>query len=149
MEKTRRLAVFGFGTAKQHEYEAKEAALRLPYSLKHLEPPKSSKKKYTFDQQFAEQYYEESFKQKVASEASRSNNNRSTFSRGGRGNGSYGYRGGRLFLSQEGEVVELGHRNEVANQTTSNQQHQQPIEKGLQHPSLPAPIQHHQTSTNQ
>ncbi|KAG1096098.1 hypothetical protein G6F42_018427 [Rhizopus arrhizus] len=68
MEKARRLAVFGFGTARQQENEAKEAttkSLRLPYSLKHLETPESGEKKYAFSNEFIEQYYEETFKQKV------------------------------------------------------------------------------------
>ncbi|KAG1394937.1 hypothetical protein G6F60_010545 [Rhizopus arrhizus] len=106
MEKARRLAVFGFGTARQQENEAKEAttkSLRLPYSLKHLETPESGEKKYAFSNEFIEQYYEETFKQKVTSEASRSHrfNNNSTRGRGGgfRGNG---YREGRPFLSNRG-----------------------------------------------
>ncbi|KAL0085410.1 hypothetical protein J3Q64DRAFT_1607049, partial [Phycomyces blakesleeanus] len=40
MERARRIAVFGFGTARQQDIEAREhtaKALRLPHSLKHLE----------------------------------------------------------------------------------------------------------------
>ncbi|OAD73159.1 hypothetical protein PHYBLDRAFT_145565 [Phycomyces blakesleeanus NRRL 1555(-)] len=47
MERARRLAVFGFGTARQREIEAREhttKALRLPHSLKHLETPESGEK---------------------------------------------------------------------------------------------------------
>ncbi|KAI8881649.1 hypothetical protein K501DRAFT_274423 [Backusella circina FSU 941] len=104
MEKARRLAVFGFGTAKQQESKAKEAttkALKLKYSLKHLETPENGEKKYAFDKEFIEQYCDETFKKKVTGEANRANrtNNPSRGRGGFRGNG---YRGGRPFLSNRG-----------------------------------------------
>ncbi|KAG1107125.1 hypothetical protein G6F42_016481 [Rhizopus arrhizus] len=57
----------GFGAAKLQESEARDATLRaikLPPTLKHLEPQQSSgDKKYAFSEEFLEQYYDETFKQ--------------------------------------------------------------------------------------
>ncbi|KAI7869508.1 hypothetical protein BDF14DRAFT_316010 [Spinellus fusiger] len=57
MERTRCLAVYRLGSAKQQEQEAKElttTALRLPNSLKHIETSTTEEKKYAFDQDFVE-----------------------------------------------------------------------------------------------
>jgi hypothetical protein len=103
IEQARRLAVYGFGTAKQQEKEARDItikALKLPQSLKHLEPISVGEKRYAFDEKFVEQYYEESYKQKLTNNAARTNRNLDNNFRGvGRGN--YGFRSGH-FLSQRG-----------------------------------------------
>ncbi|ORE04465.1 hypothetical protein BCV72DRAFT_211208, partial [Rhizopus microsporus var. microsporus] len=55
VEKLRRLAVFGYEVAKAQEDEAREEttkALKLPYSLKHMESSPKGDKKYVFDQDF-------------------------------------------------------------------------------------------------
>lgn len=94
IESLRKLAVFGFGAAKLQESEAtRDATLRaikLPPTLKHLEPQQSSgDKKYAFSEEFLEQYYNETFKQKITCQ--------STSKRGGYtqryGSRGDGYRG--------------------------------------------------------
>ncbi|KAI8364357.1 uncharacterized protein BYT42DRAFT_506345 [Radiomyces spectabilis] len=72
VEKARRLAVFGFGTARLQEAEAREVttkALKPPYSLRHLETP--GEKKYAFNQEFIERYYQETFKERVTGDSYR------------------------------------------------------------------------------
>ncbi|KAG0738622.1 hypothetical protein G6F57_012066 [Rhizopus arrhizus] len=67
VESLRKLAVYGFGSAKLQEADARDItlkAIKLPSTLKHLEPQQSNgEKKYAFDDDFLEQYYDESFKQ--------------------------------------------------------------------------------------
>lgn len=104
VEQARRLSIYGFESAKQQEHEVKEVttkALKLPVSHKHMETPASGEKKYAFDQQFVEQYYEEFFKQRITGDAARNNQNRNRFASNGnfRGRGFNGYKGGRPFLS--------------------------------------------------
>ncbi|KAI8093988.1 hypothetical protein BDF21DRAFT_326557, partial [Thamnidium elegans] len=111
IEQARRLAVYGFGTAKQQEQEAREIttkALRLPHSLKHLETSQTSEKKLAFDDKFVEQYYEESYKQKLTGSAVRANQNRDNHFRGS-GRGNNGFRPGN-FLSRRGRG--RGHWNQ-------------------------------------
>ncbi|KAI8636672.1 hypothetical protein BD408DRAFT_329444, partial [Parasitella parasitica] len=67
------LAVYGFGSAKLQEADARELTLKainLPPSLKHLEQQRqsTSEKKFALSEDFLEQYYEETFKQKLTSQ---------------------------------------------------------------------------------
>ncbi|KAG0744670.1 hypothetical protein G6F57_006343 [Rhizopus arrhizus] len=66
IEQARRLAVYGYGTARQQEQEAREfttKAFKLPNSLEHLETPSMGEKRHAFDDQFISQYYEELYKE--------------------------------------------------------------------------------------
>ncbi|KAI8644024.1 hypothetical protein BD408DRAFT_324627, partial [Parasitella parasitica] len=70
----RQLAVHGFGSAKLQEADVRELTLKainLPPSLKHLEQQhqSTSEKKFAFSEEFLEQYYDETFKQKLTSQA--------------------------------------------------------------------------------
>ncbi|GAA5806759.1 hypothetical protein MFLAVUS_000107 [Mucor flavus] len=94
-ESLRKLAVYGFGAAKLQESEARDStlkAIKLPPTLKHLQPQQSSgDKKYAFGDDFLEQYYDETFKQQITSQ---STNNRGGYTRrfdshGYRGRGGY------------------------------------------------------------
>lgn len=96
VQSLRKLAVFGFGAAKLQESEARDTtlkAIKLPPTLKHLEPQHpSGDKKYAFSEEFLEQYYDETFKQKITCQ---STNNRGGYTQrfGSHGNGYRG-RGG-------------------------------------------------------
>jgi hypothetical protein len=93
VQSIRKLAVFGFGAAKLQESEARDAtlkAIKLPPTLKHLEPQQSSgDKKYAFSEEFLEQYYDETFKQKITSQ---STSNRGGYTQRFNSHGN-GYRG--------------------------------------------------------
>jgi hypothetical protein len=95
VESLRRLAVYGYGAAKLQESEARDItlkAIKLPPTLKHLEPQQSNgEKKYAFSEEFLEQYYDETFKQRITNQATNKGNyNNSKSSHNG-----YGSRGGR------------------------------------------------------
>lgn len=103
IEQAQRLSIFGFGSAKQQEREAKEVslkALKLPASIKHLEyTAEDDGKTNSFDRDFVEQLQKARFEDKVLRDASSFrrgsfNTNRGfSGSRGGywRGNGSRGH----------------------------------------------------------
>lgn len=102
-ESLRKLAVYGFGAAKLQESEARDStlkAIKLPPTLKHLQPQQSSgDKKYAFGDDFLEQYYDETFKQQITSQ---STNNRGGYTRrfdshGYRGRGGYNNNRSRPF----------------------------------------------------
>ena len=84
IEQTSRLAIFGLGTAKNQENEARELALkaiRLFNNLKHLESSGNQDKKYAFDEEFVALYNKEKFQQKLIMDSRHSNGR-------GRGSGS-------------------------------------------------------------
>ncbi|KAG1039985.1 hypothetical protein G6F43_012389 [Rhizopus delemar] len=73
IEQAQRLAIFGFGSAKLQEKEAKEVsikALKLPASIKHLEfATEEDGKTNTFDREFVEQLQKARFEDKVIRDA--------------------------------------------------------------------------------
>ena len=74
IEQAQRLSIFGFGSAKQQEREAKEVslkALKLPASIKHLEyTAEDDGKTNSFDRDFVEQLQKARFEDKVLRDAS-------------------------------------------------------------------------------
>ncbi|KAI8885333.1 hypothetical protein K501DRAFT_284394, partial [Backusella circina FSU 941] len=87
IEQSSRLAVYGFGLAKQQENKANEIttkALRLLHSIKHLEITLSNEKRFTFDETFVEQYYNKTYKQRLTSGSAISNHSRENKFRSGK-----------------------------------------------------------------
>jgi hypothetical protein len=124
VESIRRLAVYGFGSAKLQESDARDVtlkAIKLPSTLKHLEPQQSSgEKKYTFSEEFLERYYDETFKQKITSQSTNKGNynkftNNGNGHRGGRG----GYNRSRPFRGR-GRGTGSPHQTNRSSTTTTN-----------------------------
>ncbi|CEP07113.1 hypothetical protein, partial, partial [Parasitella parasitica] len=118
------LAVYGFGSAKLQEADARELTLKainLPPSLKHLEQQYqgSSEKKFVFSDEFLEQYYDETFKQKLTTQATNKNklNNKSNNING---NGGRGRRGKSRPFRGRGRGAELQQQqNTISTPTTT------------------------------
>ena len=88
MEKIRRLAIYGYTTAKYMDQEAKELAtkaLRLPTSVRYLEDNDDGDKKMAFSPETVEKIFQARYESSVL---------RSAVARNDRGNGNYGNRYG-------------------------------------------------------
>ncbi|KAI9266934.1 hypothetical protein BY458DRAFT_556386 [Sporodiniella umbellata] len=81
IEKARRLAVLGYGSARSQEDEAREEAtkaIKLPQSIKHLgKPSAKGNEKYGFSQEFIREYNEASYQQDLTLKSTKNSVNRS------------------------------------------------------------------------
>lgn len=136
-----RLAVFGFGTAKFQEQEARDAsikALKLPSSIKYLDTSATEEngKQDAFDVEFIKELHKARFEEKVIKD-SVSNNNRGGYynnrgynhgyrgrnsgSRGGSWRGSFSSRGQSFYSGGRGRGASfLQHRNTITSTPTTN-----------------------------
>ena len=124
MEKTRRLAVYGFGTAKKQEREARNIitkALRLPGNLQYMDEEEEANRDMAFDQETILQIDKARYEQRLLRAAT---THQRGFNHGyGRGRGHRFERGsyrGRPFFGQHRPQSNFQHNNNNNSLTTNN-----------------------------
>ncbi|KAG0755422.1 hypothetical protein G6F29_012065 [Rhizopus arrhizus] len=130
VEKARRMAVYGFSTAKTVDTEARDLAtkaLRLPQSLKYLEDPQDDNKRLAFSPEIVEKIsqarYESAILQKATSSKGSSFRYGANFNRGLSNRGRGNSRGRPFFGRTFQKPNNSAERHNSANQLpTTNQQ---------------------------
>jgi hypothetical protein len=130
IEQAQRLAIFGFGSAKLQENEAKEVslkALRLPSSIKHLEySPEEDGKANTFDRNFVEQLQKARFEDKVIRDATSFSRGNFSNNRGFNGTRGRGRSRGGPWRGNWSRGHSFQHGGRGRGTLPSNQQNSQP-----------------------